>query len=127
MITIEMWGVSTKSYGPILEKHTEVQTSLDDAYDYAINEQLAENCGGFIKIFMNKKWIPSHKFIRDYERNRPRPTKPNLKIYLEVGTNKFILLDDSTKQEVFIGDKWEVEKYLDEHGYFEDDEPKFNI
>lgn len=125
MITIEFWGPSNKSYGPILEKKTEQRkVPLKQAYALAKTEEY-ETSYGFIKIFINGKWVPNYHLIRQYEQTHPR--KRNLKIYVEFPGNSFVLVDDDTKEDVFRGTKWEVEKYLDEHGYFQDDESKFSI
>jgi hypothetical protein len=127
-ITIEFWGPhNTESNLMVLKKNSEMtNVKLEQAYAYAKMEKSAEIVGGYIKIIVNGKWIPSYKFTSDYERTH-KQEKRNLKIYVEYPGDKFVLVDDETKQDVFRGDKWEVEKYLDEHGYFQDDEPKFSI
>ena len=127
MIVVEFWGPSKKSYGPILEKKTEQNAvPLKQAYELAKVEDEVAVCG-FIKIFINGKWVPNYHLIRQYEQTQAQPKKRNLKIYVEFPGNNFVLVDDDTKEDIFRGDKWEVEKYLDEHGYFQDDESKFSI
>lgn len=124
MITVEFWGPAKTEYGPVLRKNSEEKTSLQNAYNYAKAENEVSQNNGFIRIMVNGKWVPTYYFMEQYRKTHP--TKPNLKVYWESG-DKFVLIDNDTKEEVFAGNKWEVEKYLDEHGYFEDDYPKFGI
>lgn len=123
MITIELWGPTNKGYGPIFEKKSELQYNLRQAYEF-VRKSLDEDYVGWTKVFINKKYIPAHYFVEQYRKTHE---KPNLKIYVEHPTGKFVLVDANTKQDVLVGDKWEIEQYLDSHGYFEDDYPNFSI
>lgn len=118
MITIEFWGPANSVGNLLVLRKNAEQTNvpLEQAYSYAKMEKSAEIVGGFIKIFVNGKLIPSYKFTQDYERTHKQ--EKNLKIYVDAETGEFVLVDDNTKKDVFKGDKWAVEKYLDEHGYF---------
>ena len=125
MITIELWGPTNKGYGPVFEKKTEIQHNLRQAYEF-VKQSMKEDFTGWIKVFVNGKFVPTYNFMEQYRKTHPEE-KPNLKIYIEQPSGKFALVDEDTKKDVFVGDKWEVEKYLDEHGYFDDDNPMFTI
>ena len=136
MITIEFWGPAKTEYGPVLRKNSELtKLSIKDAYQYAqISMEDNPFIGGFIKIFVNGKWVPSHHFIEQYERTHIRvplensvPQKPNIKIFIESPSNLFVAVNMDTKEDVFKGDKWAMEKWLDVNGYFQDDEVKFEV
>jgi hypothetical protein len=113
MIKVELWGVVKKEYGPVFELKTTITNyTLKDVYLMIISEEaLQDEICGWIKIFINERYIPTTAFLERYRRTHPE----SLQLYV-TEDGKFALLDPITKVWVFEGGLDEVEKYLEEHG-----------
>lgn len=128
MITVEFWGPAKSEYGPVLRKNSEqTKVPMEQAYQLAKTED-STTVGGFIRILVNGKWVPSYYFIQQYEQTHSKTKeRPNITIFREYPSNLFVAVDTNTKKDLFKGDEWAMEKWLDVNGYFQDDEVKFEV
>jgi hypothetical protein len=127
MLALEIYGRIEKEYGPTIGCKTRIEglSPKDVCSNILEFRKLIEEGKDlyWIKVYVNGKFVSPDFFL---ERHKSLWQKrPNLKIYLEFGTDKFVLMDVDTGKDVFVGGKWECEKYLDEQGYFSDDKPNF--
>ena len=129
MLALEIFGRIEKSYGPTIGCKTRISglSPKDVCSNILEFRKLIEEGKDlyWIKVYVNGKFVSPDFFLEKHKELWQK--RPNVKIYLEFNTGNFVLTDVDTGKDVFVGDKWEVERYLDEHGYFSDDEPSFGL
>lgn len=113
MIKLEMWGVVRKEYGPVFEKKTEVSNVTPKQVYYLLLEELqSHDLVGWVKVFINGKFVASRWFIEQYARTH-QPNK--FKVYFELHTGHYVVFDTVTQRDVYKGTMEEVERWLDVH------------
>ena len=128
MLALEIFGRIEKSYGPTIGCKTRITgLSPRDVCSNILEFRKLIQEGAdlyWIKVYVNGKFVSPDFFL---ERHKSLWQKrPNLKIYWDgTGTVCMLVDPDLDNKVVFEGDKWEVERYLDEQGYFSEDEPCF--